>query len=102
MRSTAAWARRRRANRGSSTSTAGSGYRTIPPSQRADVIVLLADGSDVRARPAPSAESYYNCAVTFALAGLAVLAAAFVKGAIAFGFPTLGTPLLSLVMDVKT
>lgn len=31
----------------------------------------------------------------------AVLAAAFVKGAIGFGFPTLGTPLLSLVVDVK-
>lgn len=37
-----------------------------------------------------------------ALAGLAVLLAAFVKGAIGFGFPTLGTPLLSLVVDVKT
>jgi uncharacterized protein len=64
--------------------------------------VLLADGRDVRARPPPSPESYYNCAVTLALAGLVVLAAAFVKGAIAFGFPTLGTPLLSLVTDVKT
>jgi uncharacterized membrane protein YfcA len=31
-----------------------------------------------------------------------VLAAAFVKGAIGFGFPALGTPLLSLVVDVKT
>jgi uncharacterized membrane protein YfcA len=30
-----------------------------------------------------------------------VLLAALVKGAIGFGFPTLGTPLLSLVMDVK-
>ena len=40
--------------------------------------------------------------MTLGLAGLAVLAAAFVKGAIAFGFPTLGTPLLSLVTDVKT
>jgi uncharacterized protein len=30
-----------------------------------------------------------------------VLAAAFVKGAIGFGFPTLGTPLLALVVDVK-
>lgn len=35
-------------------------------------------------------------------AGLAVVLAAFVKGAIGFGFPTLGTPLLSLVIDVKT
>jgi uncharacterized protein len=33
---------------------------------------------------------------------LAVLAAAFVKGSIGFGFPTLGTPLLSLFVDVKT
>lgn len=33
---------------------------------------------------------------------LAVAAAAFVKGAIGFGFPTLGTPLLTLLVDVKT
>jgi uncharacterized protein len=33
---------------------------------------------------------------------LAVAAAAFVKGAIGFGFPTLGTPLLALIVDVKT
>jgi uncharacterized membrane protein YfcA len=33
---------------------------------------------------------------------LVVLGAAFVKGAIGFGFPALGTPLLSLVVDVKT
>jgi uncharacterized membrane protein YfcA len=33
---------------------------------------------------------------------LAVLVAAFVKGAIGFGFPTLGTPLLALFVDVKT
>ena len=32
----------------------------------------------------------------------AVLGAAFVKGAIVFGFPSLATPLLSLVVDVKT
>ena len=31
-----------------------------------------------------------------------VLLAAFIKGAIGFGFPALGTPLLSLVVDVKT
>jgi len=31
-----------------------------------------------------------------------VLVAAFIKGAIGFGFPSLGTPLLSLVTDVKT
>jgi uncharacterized membrane protein YfcA len=35
------------------------------------------------------------------LAGGIVLLAALLKGAIGFGFPTLGTPLLSLVMDVK-
>jgi uncharacterized membrane protein YfcA len=40
--------------------------------------------------------------VTLVLGGLAVVLAAFVKGAIGFGFPTLGTPLLSLVTDVKT
>jgi hypothetical protein len=32
----------------------------------------------------------------------AVLASAFVKGAIGFGFPTLATPLLTLFTDVKT
>jgi uncharacterized membrane protein YfcA len=32
---------------------------------------------------------------------VAVLLAAVVKGAIGFGFPTLGTPLLALVVDVK-
>jgi uncharacterized protein len=32
----------------------------------------------------------------------AVLAAAFIKGAIGFGFPSLATPLLSLIVDVKT
>jgi uncharacterized protein len=33
---------------------------------------------------------------------LAVLVAAFVKGAVAFGFPLVATPLLALVFDVKT
>jgi uncharacterized protein len=36
------------------------------------------------------------------LLALAVAVAAFVKGAIGFGFPTLGTPLLTLLVDVKT
>ncbi|HEU4368247.1 MAG TPA: sulfite exporter TauE/SafE family protein [Methylomirabilota bacterium] len=36
------------------------------------------------------------------LVALATAAAAFVKGSIGFGFPTLGTPLLSLLVDVKT
>jgi uncharacterized membrane protein YfcA len=36
------------------------------------------------------------------LVALAVAAAAFVKGSIGFGFPTLGTPLLTLLVDVKT
>ncbi|HEX2437523.1 MAG TPA: sulfite exporter TauE/SafE family protein [Methylomirabilota bacterium] len=36
------------------------------------------------------------------LVALAVVAAGFVKGSIGFGFPTLGTPLLSLIVDVKT
>jgi uncharacterized membrane protein YfcA len=38
--------------------------------------------------------------IAFLAAGV-VLLAALIKGAIGFGFPTLGTPLLSLVMDVK-
>lgn len=37
-----------------------------------------------------------------AFGGVAVVLAAFVKGSIGFGFPTLGTPLLSLVTDVRT
>jgi hypothetical protein len=37
-----------------------------------------------------------------ALVGAAVLLAAFIKGAIGFGFPSLATPLLSLGVDVKT
>ncbi len=41
-------------------------------------------------------------AVIATLMALVVLVAAFVKGAIGFGFPALGTPLLSLVVDVKT
>jgi uncharacterized membrane protein YfcA len=40
--------------------------------------------------------------VLLAFGGVAVLLAAFVKGSIGFGFPTLGTPLLSLVTDVRT
>jgi uncharacterized membrane protein YfcA len=36
------------------------------------------------------------------LVALAVAASAFVKGSIGFGFPTLGTPLLALIVDVKT
>jgi uncharacterized protein len=39
--------------------------------------------------------------MTLLLGAGAVLLAAFVKGAIGFGFPTLGTPLLSLIIEVK-
>jgi uncharacterized membrane protein YfcA len=41
-------------------------------------------------------------AVIATLMAAVVLVAAFIKGAIGFGFPALGTPLLSLVVDVKT
>jgi hypothetical protein len=37
-----------------------------------------------------------------ALAALATACSAFIKGAIGFGFPTVGTPLLSVLLDVKT
>ncbi|HEX7788845.1 MAG TPA: TSUP family transporter, partial [Methylomirabilota bacterium] len=37
-----------------------------------------------------------------AIMAAVVLAAGLVKGAIGFGFPSLATPLLSLVTDVKT
>lgn len=40
--------------------------------------------------------------MTLALSALVTLLAALIKGAIGFGFPTLGTPLLSLFVDVKT
>jgi uncharacterized membrane protein YfcA len=50
----------------------------------------------------PGRVSSYAREVTAILAAAAVVAAAFIKGAIGFGFPTLATPLLSLVMDVKT
>jgi hypothetical protein len=40
--------------------------------------------------------------MTLALGAIAVLVAALVKGAIGFGFPTLGTPLVSLVTDVQS
>jgi uncharacterized membrane protein YfcA len=40
--------------------------------------------------------------MTAVVGALAVLVAAFVKGAVAFGFPTLATPLFALVVDVKT
>lgn len=40
--------------------------------------------------------------MTALLAAGAVLLAAFIKGAIGFGFPTLATPLLALFIDVKT
>jgi len=38
----------------------------------------------------------------FVFGALAILAAAFVKGAVAFGFPLVATPLLALVVGVKT
>jgi uncharacterized membrane protein YfcA len=40
--------------------------------------------------------------MVFVAGALAVLAAAFVKGAVAFGFPLLATPLLALAVGVKT
>ena len=40
--------------------------------------------------------------MTFLTGALAVLAAAFVKGAVAFGFPLVATPLLALAIGVKS
>jgi uncharacterized membrane protein YfcA len=40
--------------------------------------------------------------MTLVAAALAVLAAAFVKGAVSFGFPLVATPLLTLAVGVKT
>jgi uncharacterized membrane protein YfcA len=41
-------------------------------------------------------------ALTALLVALAILFASFIKGAIAFGFPLVATPLLALLVDVKT
>ena len=50
-----------------------------------------------------SGRSPARVALALVLASIAaVLLAALVKGAIGFGFPTLGTPLLALAVDVKT
>src|ERR1051325_860836 len=53
--------------------------------------------------PAPPrrVSSYARAVIPAAMAAV-VLAAAFIKGAIGFGFPSLATPLLSLVVDVKS
>lgn len=40
--------------------------------------------------------------MTALLAAGAIAVASFVKGSVAFGFPTVATPLLALVMDVRT
>jgi uncharacterized protein len=40
--------------------------------------------------------------IAWLLAALAIVVASFVKGAIAFGFPLVATPLLALALDVKT
>lgn len=40
--------------------------------------------------------------MTALVGALAVVVAAFVKGAVAFGFPTIATPLFALVVDVRT
>jgi uncharacterized protein len=40
--------------------------------------------------------------MTAVVGALAVLVGAFVKGAVAFGFPTIATPLFALVVDVRT
>ena len=41
-------------------------------------------------------------AMTFVAGALAILAAAFVKGAVSFGFPLVATPLMTLALGVKT
>jgi uncharacterized membrane protein YfcA len=40
--------------------------------------------------------------IAWFFAALAIIAASFVKGVIAFGFPIVATPLLALALDVKT
>src|SRR6266850_606734 len=67
------------------------------------VVDLDLTGHRGRIIPPPAGECQVMLGVVIAaLMAAVVLGAAFVKGAIGFGFPTLGTPLLSLVVDVKT
>jgi hypothetical protein len=79
----------------SPSGSTGPDRATIPDLHR---VVVALDLGGVEAFVQRHAERYG----TSILAAGAVLAAALVKGAIGFGFPTLGTPLLSLLMDVKT
>src|SRR3989454_646362 len=66
-------------------------------------LVPPADRAPRRAPRVPPRRSPPGRAIALLLgSALAVLVAAFVKGAIGFGFPTLGTPLLALFLDVKT
>jgi uncharacterized membrane protein YfcA len=64
--------------------------------------VVPQPGAGVHAATGGAGFSRYHADRMLALVALAVAASAFVKGAIGFGFPTLGTPLLSLLVDVKT
>jgi uncharacterized membrane protein YfcA len=62
-----------------------------------------ADSASGRPAGQASGRSPARVALALVLASIAaVLLAALVKGAIGFGFPTLGTPLLALAVDVKT
>ena len=66
---------------------------------------LLSPADPAPGRPPREASGGGSARGALALAlaaAAAVFVAAFVKGAIGFGFPTLGTPLLALVVDVKT
>jgi uncharacterized protein len=66
----------------------------VPPADRAH---------DGPAREAPGrADRGGPRSLTAVFGGLALLVAAFVKGAIGFGFPTIATPLLALATDVRT
>jgi uncharacterized protein len=66
----------------------------VPPADRA---------SRRPARQAPRRGALAGArALTAVLVALAILFASFIKGAIAFGFPLVATPLLALLVDVKT
>ncbi|PYN87296.1 MAG: hypothetical protein DMD87_15570 [Candidatus Rokuibacteriota bacterium] len=71
--------------------------------RRARRLLPPADPAPGRPPRQASGRSPARVSLALALAALvAVLLAAFVKGAIGFGFPTLGTPLLALAVDVKS
>src|SRR5262249_61723667 len=80
----------------------GSGAARRDRDRRARRLLPPADPAPGGPARQASGRSPSRVALALALASIAaVLLAALVKGAIGFGFPTLGTPLLALAVDLK-